>query len=171
MRISDWSSDVCSSDLLGRLRPRLPRLPQGPGRLARGTAEARCVACNVQRTPLDAGDNAAPLRQGMTADAVITRLGLAPHPEGGWYRETYRHAPADGGRGACTAIYFLLRAGEVSAWHRVKDADELWHWYARAPLALTIAPGEGAPETTEPGPDLDAENGRASWRGRGCQYV
>src|SRR3546814_4108 len=81
MRISDWSSDVCSSDLLGRLRPRLPRLPQGPGRLARGTAEARCVACNVQRTPLDAGDNAAPLRQGMTADAVITRLGLAPPPE------------------------------------------------------------------------------------------
>src|SRR3546814_2674557 len=65
-------------------------------------------------------------------------------------------APADGGRGACTAIYFLLRAGEVSAWHRVKDADEIWHWYAGAPLALTIAPGKGAPETTELGPDLEA---------------
>jgi len=61
----------------------------------------------------------------MTAEDVIAALGLSAHPEGGWFRETYRHAPASGGRGAGTAIYYLLRAGERSAWHRVKDADEI----------------------------------------------
>jgi hypothetical protein len=79
----------------------------------------------------------------MTAEEVIAALGLEPHPEGGWFRETYRHAPPAGGRGAGTAIYYLLRAGERSAWHRVADADEIWHWYAGAPLALEIAE-EGA---------------------------
>jgi predicted cupin superfamily sugar epimerase len=80
----------------------------------------------------------------MTAEDVIAALGLSAHPEGGWFRETYRHAAAAGGRGAGTAIYYLLRAGERSAWHRVKDADEIWHWYAGAPLALEIAE-DGAP--------------------------
>ncbi|MBT5896828.1 MAG: cupin, partial [Rhodospirillaceae bacterium] len=61
-----------------------------------------------------------------TAEQAIAALNLQPHPEGGHYAETYRHAPADGGRGAMTAIYYLLRAGEVSAWHRVNDADEIW---------------------------------------------
>jgi uncharacterized protein len=79
----------------------------------------------------------------MTADEVVAALGLAPHPEGGAYRETYRHVPSDGGRGAMTAIYYLLRAGEVSRWHKV-DAAEIWHWYAGAPLALEIAPAKGA---------------------------
>jgi predicted cupin superfamily sugar epimerase len=67
-------------------------------------------------------------------------LGLEPHPEGGWYVQTWR----DGGepRGAGTAIYFLLRAGERSHWHRV-DAAETWHHYAGAPLELRVAvPGE-----------------------------
>ena len=58
-----------------------------------------------------------------TADAVIAALELEPHPEGGHFREVYRHAPADGGRGDCTSIYYLLRAGERSAWHRVRTAD------------------------------------------------
>jgi predicted cupin superfamily sugar epimerase len=80
----------------------------------------------------------------MTSEDVIAALGLSAHPEGGWFRETYRHAAAAGGRGAGTAIYYLLRAGERSAWHRVKDADEIWHWYAGAPLALEIAE-DGAP--------------------------
>ena len=64
---------------------------------------------------------------------------MAPHPEGGRYRETYRHAGADGEHGAGTAINYLLWAGERSAWHRLIDADEIWHWYAGAPLELRIA--------------------------------
>jgi predicted cupin superfamily sugar epimerase len=70
-------------------------------------------------------------------DAIIRLLGLAPHPEGGHYRETFRDEISNGGRAASTAIYFLLRSGEVSRWHRV-DAAEVWHWYAGAPLALEI---------------------------------
>ena len=72
----------------------------------------------------------------MTAEEIIQRLGLKPHPEGGHYRETFR-AP-DAGRGAGTAIYFLLKAGERSHWHRV-DADEIWHHYAGAPLELALS--------------------------------
>ena len=58
------------------------------------------------------------------AETVIATLELQPHPEGGHYRETFRDAPSDGSRGAMTAIYYLLQAGEVSAWHRV-DATEI----------------------------------------------
>ncbi len=81
-------------------------------------------------------------RNGMppeSAAAVIRRLGLIPHPEGGHYRETFRDAtPSGSARAASTAIYFLLAAGEVSRWHRI-DAVEIWHWYAGAPLELAIA--------------------------------
>ncbi len=73
------------------------------------------------------------------AAAIIRALDLLPHPEGGHYRETFRHAPADGGRGASTAILFLLGVGEVSHWHRV-DADEIWLWQAGAPLVLSVSP-------------------------------
>jgi hypothetical protein len=69
---------------------------------------------------------------------VIRRLALKPHPEGGHYRETFRDAPADGSRGAMTAIYYLLAAGEESAWHKV-DATEIWHYYAGARLSLSIS--------------------------------
>lgn len=72
------------------------------------------------------------------AKNIIESLGLQPHPEGGLYRETYRHQQPDGGRGASTAIYYMLRAGERSHWHRV-DVDEMWHWYAGAPLSLSIS--------------------------------
>lgn len=75
-----------------------------------------------------------------TADDVIARLGMKPHPEGGHYVETYRHKPDGGQRGACTAIYYLLRRGERSHWHRV-DADEIWLWHAGGPLALRIGGG------------------------------
>ena len=71
------------------------------------------------------------------AEELIARLELKPHPEGGHYRETWRDVPAGGGRGAGTAIYFLLRAGEESRWHRV-DAVEIWHYYQGAPLNLWI---------------------------------
>ena len=68
-------------------------------------------------------------------DAIIALLGLTPHPEGGHYREIWRDRPADGSRGAGTGIYYLLRAGERSHWHRV-DAAEAWHFYGGDPLAL-----------------------------------
>jgi predicted cupin superfamily sugar epimerase len=80
----------------------------------------------------------------LTADEVIAQLQLSPHPEGGCYRETFRDATSDAtGRSASTAIYFLLREGEISAWHRI-DAAELWHWYAGAPLALETADAAGS---------------------------
>jgi predicted cupin superfamily sugar epimerase len=79
----------------------------------------------------------------VTAEDIIDLLGLQPHPEGGHYRETFRDpAGSPSGRAHSTAIYFLLRAGEVSRWHRV-DATEAWHWYAGAPLLLTVADASG----------------------------
>ncbi|MEN2979124.1 MULTISPECIES: cupin domain-containing protein [Tistrella] len=72
------------------------------------------------------------------ADHIIAQLGLQPHPEGGWFAEVYRSPAAAGERGALTTIYFLLKAGERSHWHRV-DACEVWHHYAGAPLALDLA--------------------------------
>lgn len=88
-----------------------------------------------------------------SARRVIERLELKPHPEGGWFKETFRDAGL-GGRGASTAIYYLLEQGQVSAWHRVKDASEVWHFYAGAPLELSLAPPDGAAETLVLGPDL-----------------
>lgn len=73
-----------------------------------------------------------------TAADIIRMLDLKPHPEGGCFRETWRDPGQDGERGSGTAIYYLLQVGEVSAWHRV-DAVEIWHWYAGAPLALTVS--------------------------------
>ena len=67
--------------------------------------------------------------------AIIATLGMRPHPEGGHYVETFKDAAGDG-RPASTAIYYLLKAGERSHWHRV-DAAEVWHHYAGAPLALS----------------------------------
>lgn len=69
---------------------------------------------------------------------LIDELDLAPHPEGGWYRETMRLPAPDGGRALATAILFLLEQDQRSHWHRV-DADELWLWHAGAPLTLMIA--------------------------------
>lgn len=91
----------------------------------------------------------------MTAAEVIALLGLAPHPEGGHFRETFRD-PADvAGRAASTAIYFLLARGERSHWHRV-DAAEVWHWHAGAPLRLEIAADREAVRTVRLGADLAA---------------
>ncbi|WP_342640410.1 cupin domain-containing protein [Rhodoligotrophos ferricapiens] len=73
----------------------------------------------------------------MTADEIIALLELKPHPEGGHFRETWRAPAAGGERPSGTAIYFLLKAGEISAWHRV-DATEIWHYHAGAPLRLRI---------------------------------
>lgn len=76
----------------------------------------------------------------VTAQEIIESLELSPHPEGGHFRETWREAPARGGRAAGSAIYYLLRFGEVSAWHRI-DAAELWHFYAGSPLELRVRSG------------------------------
>jgi len=84
----------------------------------------------------------------MTAEDVIAALKLAPHPEGGWYRETFKDA-------ASTAIYFLLKAGEQSRWHRIAQA-ETWHWYAGAALALALSPDGKRREYVRLGSDLAA---------------
>ena len=73
----------------------------------------------------------------MRAKEIIAALGMKPHPEGGWYVETFRDAP-QGGRGFSTAIYYLLEHGQRSHWHRV-DAAEIWHFYAGAPLELGLS--------------------------------
>ncbi len=83
----------------------------------------------------------------MTAAEIIRRLGLAPHPEGGWYRQTWVADAAAGSRPAGTCIYFLLQAGERSHWHRV-DAAEIWHFYAGAPLLLRMAETAAGPART-----------------------
>lgn len=85
-------------------------------------------------------------------DAVSVRaaLGLAPHPEGGAFREVWRDVPPGGGRGVGTSILFLLAAGERSHWHRV-DAAEIWVWQGGAALLLGIGP-----EWVRLGPDLGA---------------
>ncbi|MBX3479700.1 MAG: cupin domain-containing protein [Caulobacter sp.] len=84
----------------------------------------------------------------ITAREIIALLDLAPHPEGGWYRETFRDEPGPDGRAKSTMIFFLLEAGQESAWHRV-DSVEVWHFYDGAPLTLKLAPeGRGAIERT-----------------------
>jgi predicted cupin superfamily sugar epimerase len=90
----------------------------------------------------------------LAAETVVAGLGLAPHPEGGFYRETFRDGDLTR-RGAATAILFLLPRGVVSHWHRV-DAVEIWVWQAGAPLLLEIAPPDGAGVATRLGPDLGA---------------
>lgn len=91
---------------------------------------------------------------GMTADEIIAHLNLAPHPEGGHYRQTW---VADGhGRPCGTCIYFLLAEGERSHWHRV-DATEIWHFYAGAPLILSMSATDAGPKTDHVlGADLGA---------------
>jgi len=77
------------------------------------------------------------------ADELIQQLGMRPHPEGGHYREVYRdNQPGGRGRAYSTGITFILRAGELSRWHRI-DATEVWHFYRGSPLALSIAPPRG----------------------------
>jgi predicted cupin superfamily sugar epimerase len=100
-----------------------------------------------------------------TAAEIIRRLELARHPEGGWYRETYRSAETltpdclperfGGDRAFCTAIYFLLEQGDISMLHRIKS-DELWHFHAGAPLAVHVITRDGRYRVLKLGPDLAA---------------
>lgn len=81
----------------------------------------------------------------MEAEAIIEALGLEPHPEGGHYRQTWAAEAAPAERPAGTCIYFLLKAGENSHWHRV-DAAEIWHFHAGAPLTLSVASADTGPK-------------------------
>ena len=108
-------------------------------------------------------DDGAAARLMATADEIIARLDLQPHPEGGHYRQTFR-AP-DSPRGASTAIYFLLKGDERSHWHRV-DADEVWHYYAGAPLELTMAHDDGVIERVRLGNNLLAGERPQAVQGR-----
>lgn len=75
------------------------------------------------------------------ASDIISLLGMSRHPEGGWFVETFRDRQGPDGRSHGTAIYYLLQAGERSHWHRV-DAAEIWHFYAGAPLSLSVGQGK-----------------------------
>ena len=75
----------------------------------------------------------------MTAEEVARLLDLAPHPNGGRYRESYRDAPGPNGAAGTSAIYYLLALDEVSAWHRLAQ-PMVWLWHAGAPLALAMSP-------------------------------
>ena len=82
-----------------------------------------------------------------SASELIARLGLAPHPEGGWYREVHRASERvetpRGTRSALTTIYYLLEREQVSRWH-VVASDEIWHFHAGAPLELLVYDPRGS---------------------------
>lgn len=82
---------------------------------------------------------------------LAEKFDLQPHPEGGWFRETFRSPQTfdpmgyAGPRAAATAIYFVLHPGEESAWHVVKS-DEIWFWHSGGPLTLRFGGGGDHPE-------------------------
>jgi predicted cupin superfamily sugar epimerase len=90
-----------------------------------------------------------------TAQYYIDHLGLIPHPEGGWYRETYRSDVSVGGRAVATGIYFLLTSENISHLHKI-DAQEMWHFYAGDPLTVHMINEAGDYSTLSIGPDLEA---------------
>lgn len=109
------------------------------------------------------------------AKALIARHGLAPHPEGGWYRETWRAEAPPGERSPGTAILFLLEQGQRSHWHKV-DADELWFWHAGAALALRIGGetrrlGPEDPQARVPAGEWQAAEAEAGWTLVSCVVV
>lgn len=93
----------------------------------------------------------------MTAEEIIEALGLIPHPEGGGFRETFRAkqtVPVRGERSLATAIYYLLRAGEQSAWHRVAS-DELWFFHGGDPLSIQTLEKRGRKRNVTLGMQLE----------------
>ena len=85
----------------------------------------------------------------LSATEIVNLLQMAPHPEGGYYKETFRDE-------ASTAIYYLLEAGDHSHWHRVHGSSEIWHHYAGGPLALTLSPNGHDAEAHRLGKNIDA---------------
>ena len=89
----------------------------------------------------------------LSAAEVISFLGLEPHIEGGFYRQTFADTPDANGRPASTLIYYMLTDNQAGSWHRV-DSAEVWHWYAGAPLLLSISRDGKAVTEHRMGPDL-----------------
>lgn len=97
----------------------------------------------------------------MELESIIGELDLTPHPEGGWYRETYRDTltlpgaalPHGGPRSASTAILYLLDAGSFSALHRIAS-DEVWHFHLGDALIVHVLHEDGRREDLRLGPDL-----------------
>ena len=85
----------------------------------------------------------------LSATEIVNLLQMVPHPEGGYYKETFRDD-------ASTAIYYLLEAGDHSHWHRVHGSSEIWHHYAGGPLALTLSPNGHDAEAHRLGKNIDA---------------
>ncbi len=90
----------------------------------------------------------------LSAPKIIELLELEPHPEGGFYKETFRDSEG-GARGYSTAIYYLLEKGDCSKWHRVRDAVEIWHYYAGAPMCLTLSQNGVGTEKHHLGSDIN----------------
>ena len=114
-------------------------------------------------------------REQPDARALIARHDLAPHPEGGWYRETWRATANDGERAGGTAILFLLEQGQSSHWHMV-DADELWFWHAGAPIELSIGAetlvlDAGSPQALVPAGMWQAAHAHAGFALVSCVVV
>ena len=87
---------------------------------------------------------------------IIEELRLSPHPEGGWFRETWRAPAEEDERAKATAIFFLLEAHQRSQWHRV-DAAEIWLWHAGDPLLLSLSLDDGEPvRAVQLGPNVIA---------------
>jgi len=115
----------------------------------------------------------------LSAEELVGRLELARHPEGGWYRESYRSmdvVPAfalpekfGGPRACCTAIYFLLERGEISALHRIKS-DELWHFHAGTTLTIHVITQLGEHLTMDLGRDLDSGAAFQAMVPAGCWF-
>lgn len=93
----------------------------------------------------------------LSAQSLIENLGLKPHPEGGWYVETFNNSDGNN-RGSMSVIYYLLEKGQSAHWHRVRDADEIWLWHAGAPLTLYTKPDDGLVTKSVLG--LDAASGQ-----------
>ncbi len=114
----------------------------------------------------------------MSAEDLIKSLGLTRHPEGGWYRETYRSSdsipdaalPRFGGvRSCCTAIYFLLERGDISALHRIKS-DELWHFHTGATLTIHVLAPEGEHQKLRLGANVLAGESFQAMVAAGCWF-
>ena len=90
----------------------------------------------------------------MNAKTIIEDLDLNPHPEGGWYRETFQSNIISHKRSIVSMIYYLLQEGEVSHWHRVNDADEIWLWHLGDPLILSYSDNKAINKEIKLGPNL-----------------
>jgi hypothetical protein len=112
------------------------------------------------------------------ADFWIRQLGLERHPEGGWYRETYRSSgsydfgaasPFGSPRSFATSIYYLLEQGDRSRLHRI-NSDELWYFHAGSPLEVHLFPETGTPSSFTLGDSPDDGQMLHSWVPAGCSF-